>query len=230
MIRRPALWTKGASAAALALSLATGPAQAQLSSILAARASAPKPAAQGPGVNAPRSPTMAEALTRARATTSRAEQIRAYVLSARNAVVAANRGPVADGIATHGLDPTDAVRQAVEAARAGNMVRANELLVSASANLDPTGLKTWQGAGLPTQTTGTDGKILVTIDQTERTDSGLCQVECGRRPQAPDADDQDAGSAATLDGTGVSSRGRSSRVREALCVHDISSPRHRRRG
>lgn len=159
----------GASIASLASGLAVTPAHAQstLSGIMSARASAPKPPAQGPQTTPQRGATMTGALSRQRSTISRAEQIRAYVLSARDAVIAANRGNVTDGLSKDGLDPTDTIRDAVAAARAGNTDRANELLVSASANLDDTGLKTWQGAGLPTQTTTSDGKVKVTIDQTQ---------------------------------------------------------------
>lgn len=159
----------GASIASLASGLAVTPAHAQstLSGIMSARASAPKPPAQGPQTTPQRGATMTGALSRQRSTTSRAEQIRAYVLSARDAVIAANRGNVTDGLSKDGLDPTATIRDAVAAARAGNTDRANELLVSASANLDDTGLKTWQGAGLPTQTTTSDGKVKVTIDQTQ---------------------------------------------------------------
>jgi filamentous hemagglutinin family protein len=158
-----------ASIAGIASGLTATPVQAQstLASILSAQANAPKPAAQGPGTAPQRSVTMNSALSRQRATVSRAEQIRAYVLSARDAVIAANRGTVTDGLSTNGLDPTDTIREAVAAAQAGNTDRANELLVSASASLDTTGLKTWVGAGLPTQTTTADGKIKVTIDQTQ---------------------------------------------------------------
>lgn len=159
----------GASIASLASGLAVTPAHAQstLSGIMSARASAPKPPAQGPQTTPQRGATMTGALSRQRSTISRAEQIRAYVLSARDAVIAANRGNVTDGLSKDGLDPTATIRDAVAAARAGNTDRANELLVSASANLDDTGLKTWQGAGLPTQTTTSDGKVKVTINQTQ---------------------------------------------------------------
>ncbi|MBO9579645.1 MAG: filamentous hemagglutinin family protein [Sphingobium sp.] len=168
-LERRTLLMIGASVATLASGLATTPANAQatLSGLMGARASAPKPAAQGPQTTPQRGTTMSGALSRQRATISRAEQIRAYVISARDAVAAANRGTVTDGLSTNGLDPTDAIREAVAAARAGNADSANELLVSASANLDDTGLKTWQGAGLPTQTTTADGKVKIVIDQTQ---------------------------------------------------------------
>lgn len=159
----------GASVASLASGLTATPVHAQstLSGIMGARAGAPKPPAQGPQTAPQRGATMNQALSRQRSTISRAEQIRAYVLSARDAVITANRGTVTDGLSKDGLDPTDTIRDAVAAARAGNTDRANELLVSASASLDDTGLKTWEGAGLPSQTTGADGKVNVTINQTQ---------------------------------------------------------------
>ncbi len=166
---RRALLMIGASVATLALGIAATPARAQstLSNILGARVNAPKPQPQGSATTPQRSVTMDQALSRQRSTISRAEQIRAYVLSARDAVIAANRGNVTDGLSADGLDPTDAIREAVAAARAGDTDRANELLVSAAADLDDTGLKTWEGAGLPTQTTSADGKVRVAIDQTQ---------------------------------------------------------------
>ncbi|WCM28024.1 filamentous hemagglutinin family protein [Sphingomonas sp. QA11] len=159
----------GVSIATLASGLAATPANAQstLSGILGTKANAPKPQPQGPSTTPQRGVTMNQALSRQRATSSRAEQIRAYVISARDAVVAANRGNVTDGLSSSGLDPTANIREAVAAARAGDSARANELLIAASASLDDTGLKTWQGAGLPAQTTGADGKIKVAIDQTQ---------------------------------------------------------------
>lgn len=167
---RRAVLMIGASLASLASGLAAAPAQAQstLSGIMGSRVNAPKPQPQGPGTSPQRPLTMGQALSRQRATVSRAEQIRAYVLSARDAVIAANRGTVTDGLSQHGLEPTDTIRDAIAAARAGNTARANELLIAASADLDATGLKTWQGAGLPTQTSSADGRTLVTIDQTQK--------------------------------------------------------------
>lgn len=111
-----------------------------------------------------RSGTMQGALQRQQTTQGRVDQMRAYVASIKAAV---DRGPVVDGLDRNGLDPTDAIREAIAATRAGNAQRASELLVSAGSQYDITGLKTWQGAGLPSQTTGTDGHVTVTIDQTQ---------------------------------------------------------------
>lgn len=111
-----------------------------------------------------RSGTMQGALVRQQTTQGRVDEIRSYIASIRLAV---DRGPVVDGLDRNGLDPTDAIREAIAATRAGNTQRANELLISAGANYDMTGLKTWQGAGLPSQTTGADGHVTVTIDQTQ---------------------------------------------------------------
>ncbi len=109
---RRAVLMIGASLATIASGLVATPVQAQstLSGILGARAAAPKPQAQGPATTPQRSVTMNQALSRQRSTISRAEQIRAYVLSARDAVVAANRGNVTDGLSADGLDPTGKIR------------------------------------------------------------------------------------------------------------------------
>lgn len=154
----------GASVAALAMSLAI-PARAQtMGALLNAQANRPRPSASQTSATPRRSATMQAALARQQSTQSRIAQIRAYAASVR---AAADRGSVADGLDPNGLDPTDAIREAIAAVRAGDSDRANQLLVSAGAANDATGLKTWQGAGLPSQTVGADGKVTVTIDQTQ---------------------------------------------------------------
>ncbi|MBB4099255.1 filamentous haemagglutinin family protein [Sphingomonas kyeonggiensis] len=154
----------GASAATLALGLTSTPAAAQtMGSLLRQQAGAPRPQAQQPSAVPVRSPTMQAALSRQRSTQSRIAQIRAYASSLRQA---ATRTGVTDGLSSGGLDPTEAIREAIAATKAGDTERANQLLVSAGAANDPTGLKTWQGAGLPRQTL-VDGRVVVTIDQTQ---------------------------------------------------------------
>lgn len=154
----------GASVAALAMSLAI-PARAQtMGALLNAQANRPRPSASQTSATPRRSATMQAALARQQSTQSRIAQIRAYAASIR---AAADRGSVADGLDPNGLDPTDTIREAIAAVRAGDSDRANQLLVSAGAANDATGLKTWQGAGLPSQTVGADGKVTVTIDQTQ---------------------------------------------------------------
>lgn len=154
----------GASMATLACGLGAAPVSGQtLGGMMGAQARAPRPAAQQPGATPARSPTMQAALARQRSTQSRITQIRAYAAAAR---LAGTRTGVSDGLDPNGLDPTDAIRLAIVATRAGDTVRANELLVGASAANDATGLKTWHGAGLPGQTI-VDGRVVVTIDQTQ---------------------------------------------------------------
>jgi len=154
----------GASAATLALGLTSTPAAAQtMGSLLRQQAGAPRPQAQQPSAVPVRSPTMQAALARQRSTQSRIAQIRAYASSLRQA---ATRTGVTDGLSSGGLDPTDAIREAIAAAKAGDTERANQLLVSAGAANDATGVKIWQGAGLPSQTV-VDGRVVVTIDQTQ---------------------------------------------------------------
>ncbi|MGI9376718.1 MAG: filamentous hemagglutinin N-terminal domain-containing protein, partial [Tsuneonella suprasediminis] len=107
---------------------------------------------------------MQAALRRQQTTQARVDQIRSYVASIKEAV---DRGPVVDGLDPNGLDPTQAIKDALAATRAGDANRANQLLIGAGAQYDVTGLATWQGAGLPSQSAGTDGHVTVTIDQTE---------------------------------------------------------------
>ncbi|MEP9360952.1 filamentous haemagglutinin family protein [Sphingomonas sp. KR3-1] len=154
----------GTSAATLACSLVATPAGAQtIGAMLRQQTGAPRPQAQQPSTTPVRSPTMQAALSRQRSTQSRIAQIRAYASSLRQAVT---RTGATDGLSPDGLDPTDAIRQAIAAAKAGDTDRANQLLVSAGAAYDTTGLATWQGAGLPSQTV-VDGRVVVTIDQTQ---------------------------------------------------------------
>ncbi|TNE43808.1 MAG: filamentous hemagglutinin N-terminal domain-containing protein [Sphingomonadales bacterium] len=152
----------GASLAAIATAL---PVEVQAQTLGAAVGRQTQVGTPRPQTTAPvRSGTMQGALQRQQTTQGRVDEIRAYITSIREA---ANRGPVVDGLDRNGLDPTDAIREAIAATRAGNTQRASELLVSAGAQYDITGLKTWQGAGLPSQTTGANGHVTVTIDQTQ---------------------------------------------------------------
>jgi filamentous hemagglutinin family protein len=160
----------GASLTALAHGLSAAPASGQsLSGMLGGRSAAPRPPVQAPNTVTPRRPaTMTEALARQRSTQSRTQQTRDLILAAQQAARAANQGgDVPDGLATGGLDPTSLIREAVAAAKAGDTVRAGQLLVSARAINDPTGVATWEGAGLPTQT-AVDGRAVVSIDQTQQ--------------------------------------------------------------
>lgn len=154
----------GASFAALATAGLPMVAQAQTMGSVIGGQAAPRATPPQTGGVPVRSGTMQGALQRQQTTQGRVDQIRSYVASIKQAV---DRGPVVDGLDRNGLDPTDAIREAIAATRAGNTTRANELLISAGANYDTTGLKTWQGAGLPGQTTGANGHVTVTIDQTQ---------------------------------------------------------------
>lgn len=152
----------GASLAAIATAL---PVEVQAQTLGAAVGRQTQVGTPRPQTTVPvRSGTMQGALQRQQTTQGRVDEIRAYITSIREA---ANRGPVVDGLDRNGLDPTDTIREAIAATRAGNTQRASELLVSAGAQYDLTGLKTWQGAGLPSQTTGANGHVTVTIDQTQ---------------------------------------------------------------
>lgn len=172
IVRRPALpgrahrsmFLLGASVVTLAIGLGALPAQAQTAAaLLAGGARAPRPQTSTGTVTPTRSPTMQAALARQQSNQSRVTQIRTYA-SALRAVIA--RTGAGDGLVADGLDPVEAVREAAAASRAGDSERANALLVSVKAANDTTGLNTWEGAGLPTQTV-VDGRTVVTIDQTQ---------------------------------------------------------------
>ncbi|MDF0545412.1 filamentous hemagglutinin family protein [Sphingobium sp. H39-3-25] len=154
----------GASFVALATGGLPTVATAQTMGAVIGGAAQPRPAPTQTGGVPVRSGTMQGALQRQQTTQGRVDQIRSYVASIKAAV---DRGPVVDGLDRNGLDPTEAIREAIAATRAGNAQRASELLISAGAQYDLTGLKTWQGAGLPSQTTGADGHVTVTIDQNQ---------------------------------------------------------------
>ncbi len=153
----PSRFLQGSSIVAMALTLGavTSPAQAQLARMRAAMGVAPVVIA--PQNAAPVRPvTMRDALTRSLEIQAQSGNIRGAILEAQRAAIASLRSTtlptVGDGLtgpngsnADAGLDP---VRDGVLAA------------------LDPTGVKTWQGAGLPTQT-DQNGKPLVTIIQTD---------------------------------------------------------------
>ena len=159
----------GASMASLGLGLSAAPAAAQTAAArLAARIAAPRPTPQGGNLSPVRSATARAALQRQVLTTSRTAQIRAYVAAARSAAVAANRGPVGEGLSETGLQPTAIVGEVMAAIKAGDTARATQLLVAARSANDPTGTATWDGANAPTQTTQADGRTLVNIDQTQQ--------------------------------------------------------------
>ena len=158
----------GASLTTLGAGLSAAPVAAQSArGALALRINTPRPTPQG-AVGAPvRSPSARAALQRQVLTTSRTEQIRAYVTAARAAAAATNRAPVGEGLSPTGLQPTAIVGEAMAAIKAGDTARATQLLVAARAVNDPTGTATWEGARAPVEQAQADGRILVSIDQTQ---------------------------------------------------------------
>ena len=167
--KRPLL-LRGASLAAVVCGLAAGPLQAQsvvrppnLRQVLGTAAATP--AAVATGVVRP--PNMREAIERANASRNRAEEMRGYVTSARDAALAATRAKPTDGLSEQGLDPVVAIREAVALSQAGDAAGAAAKLAGSSAANDATGKATWQGAALPVQTTE-NGKVVVTITQNEQ--------------------------------------------------------------
>ena len=167
--RRPATrrLLLGVSVAAMASGLAM-PAHAQLARLRSAAGTGPVPVATAPAIPL-RPVTMREAQARAVARQSRADQIRSYVTSVRDAMLATTRARPTDGLSAGGLDPIAAVREAAQLTAAGgadNIARAQALLASVAAVQDPTGANTWEGAGAPVQSTA-DGRTNVSITQTQ---------------------------------------------------------------
>lgn len=131
----------------LACAVAPAPAQAQLARIKAAVGAVPVITASGKPVAAPlRGVRMQEALVQQQAARDAVKAMRSLVTEARAAALAATRIRLTDGLSIKGLNP------AVTA-------------ITSAAN-DATGLATWQGASLPTQTQSGDA-FTVTIKQTD---------------------------------------------------------------
>jgi len=156
-VPRRRLLLASSSIAAVALILSASPAQAQLLRLRASLGVAPVVVTPRTAATV-RPIAMREALARSLEHQVQIGNIRGAVLEAQRAAIASLRSTllpdVNDGLTkagdpndTAGLDP---VRDGVFAA------------------LDPTGVKTWQGASLPTQTTDKEGKPLVTIVQTDQ--------------------------------------------------------------
>ncbi len=138
----------GASALVLGLVVAAAPANAQVARLRSVFGGT----AVATGTNRPpvtttvRSQSMRDALAAQQANRATIQSLRTLVTQARSAAIAATRAIPTDGLSAKGLDPAvSKLRAAVD---------------------DPTGLATWQGALLPTQTES-GGKYNVTIKQTD---------------------------------------------------------------
>lgn len=162
----------GTSLAAIMLGLSASPAQAQLAAMRAAAGTVVPPVAVPAGQGTPqRSQTMQDALARQVRLQSRAQALATYVTSAKSAALAAIRAKPVDGIADAGLNPIQAVRNATIYVAAGvdaSTVKGNSAPLSVAAVNDLTGQNTWEGALAPVQSTGSNGKLTVRIDQTQQ--------------------------------------------------------------
>jgi len=165
---RRGLLLRTASLGAVVSVMLAMPAEAQLTRLngappaAAAGAGAPVGAGAAGAVN--RSTSMRNALQAQKTTQDQAAAIRSYVTAARQAAAASGPRVATDGISSGGLYPIATIREAMARAQAGNAAGANELLVAArAANDGPIpanpatntpayagGLRTWDGAGLPT--------------------------------------------------------------------------------
>ncbi len=171
-VARPRRLMAGVSLAALLFGLSNTPAAAQLAK-LRANAGIVNPASAAAATTAApvRPATMTEALARQTAMQTQAQQLQAYVQSARNAAYASVPGAssVTDGISVNGLNPIAAVRAVTVIAPAGTTApAANAAPSSTLAVNDATGLNTWQGATAPVQTTSSTGAVTVTITQNQQ--------------------------------------------------------------
>ena len=136
-----------ASAGVLGLFVTVAPADAQMARLRGAVGSAPVVTPSTPSATTPlRGQRMQDALAAQAANRATVQSMRTIVTAARSAALAAVRAKPTDGLSTHGLDP--AVTKPVLAAD------------------DSTGLATWQGAEMPTQTVSGDN-YTVTIKQTD---------------------------------------------------------------
>ena len=162
----------GTSLAAIMLGLSVSPAQAQLAAMRAAAGTVVPPVSVPAGQGGPqRSQTMQDALARQVRLQSRAQALATYVTSAKSAALAAIKAKPADGIADTGLNPIQAIRNATIYVAAGvdaATVKGNSAPLSVAAANDPTGNNTWEGAHAPVQSSGSNGKLTVRIDQTQQ--------------------------------------------------------------
>lgn len=151
----------GASAIALVAGLSISPAAAQLARMRAAAGVGITPAATAAAAARPagtgivRPVTRQEALDRAAALRSRADQVRSFVVSARDAALLATRGNPGNGLVANGLSPIAAVRDAIQKSQSTDAnIRAQVpgILAGLAAARDASGTATWQNVGLPTQT------------------------------------------------------------------------------
>ncbi len=137
----------GTSALALGMTLAVAPAHAQMARLRGAVGVVPVITASGqPAAIPQRAVRMQQALAQQQANRDAVKAMRTLVTEARGAALASVRTRPTEGLSLRGLNP--AVTAAVSAAN------------------DATGLATWQGALLPTQTKSGDA-YTVTIKQTD---------------------------------------------------------------
>lgn len=158
---------RSASIAALVAGLAAAPAEAQLARLRAGNTLPGAPGNVAAGAAPVRPANMRAALERAGELRNRVEQARAIVTSARNAAVAATRVRPTDGLSANGLDPVASIREAItlsQSTEPADRARAQQLLANATAANDPSGKNTWEGSGLPVQTSE-NGRVVVTIKQ-----------------------------------------------------------------
>ncbi len=154
IIRAKSQMLRGVSLATLAIFLPFAPAQAQLAARRGAAVSAPvvTPTATPQVLVSQR---MNAALEGSVAGQTRADDIRAYVAQARAAAEVPVRTIPTNGLTPNGLAVATGVTR--EALASGALLAAR----------DATGRATWQGAALPVETIGGDGKSIVTITQNE---------------------------------------------------------------
>ncbi|WP_408586058.1 filamentous haemagglutinin family protein [Novosphingobium sp.] len=136
-----------ASAGVLGLFVTVAPADAQMARLRGAVGVAPVVTASPATTATPlRGQRMQDALAQQAANRATIQSMRTIVTEARTAALAAIRVKPTDGLSTHGLDPA--------------------VTKPTLATEDATGLATWQGAEMPTQTVDA-GAYTVTVKQTD---------------------------------------------------------------
>lgn len=164
----------GASAVALLTCLAVDPAAAQLARLRGATigvtpAATAAAAGQNVAASIVRPVTRAEALARAQALQSRTDQVRSFIVQARDAALAATRTQPGNGMAANGLVPIAAIRDAIQKSMSSDQAVRDQvpgILVGLQAQRDATGLATWHNLNLPTETV--DGsRTIVNLVQTD---------------------------------------------------------------
>jgi len=160
-----------ASLAAVIVGMLAGPAEAQLVRLRGGSATLPDAGGTRAAAGSARPTNMRAALGEQRANQARVADLRAYVVSARQAATTSVRASavVTDGLSDRGLLPIAQIREAVRLSQTGladDAARSETIVAGLRAATDPTGKATWEGAGIPVEAVA-GGATTVSITQTQ---------------------------------------------------------------